>query len=137
MDARLQDHLPAIAALLRAQIPAVRAWPEKRLEQWLTWYATRELLGIVTRDGKVVAAGVARPVHAGQETETYAVDEQGDTIWIDGAVAVDRAATRALWVLLLRRLGRRAWVGYHRAKHGGRARREPFDRFLNRFFRLS
>ena len=51
METRLKDHLPAIAALVRAQIPTVRDWPAHRLEEWLTWYATRELLGIVTRSG--------------------------------------------------------------------------------------
>ena len=135
MPPTLKDHLAEIAAFVREHIPHVRAWPPERLEQWITWYAQRDLIGLVQRAGRIVGVGMARPVKPGQELQEYAMEWQGDTVWIDCAVATDRAATRDLWFLLVHRIGRRTWVGYQRAKHGGRIRREPFDQFLNRFFR--
>lgn len=131
----LRETLPEIAALVRERVPTVLGWPAERLEEWIAWYATRDLLGLVTREGRIVGVGMARPVRPGQGERHYAMDWQGDTVWIDCAVATDRAATRDLWFLLVHRFGPRTWVGYHRAKHGGRKRREPFDRFINRFFR--
>ena len=135
MPETLQSKLEELSALILAQIPEVRAWPEGRLREWLTWYTVRDYLGVILRDGRVVGVGCARPILAGQEDRDYAADWQGDTIWIDLAVAEDRSATRDLWFLLVHRFGPRAFVGYTRAKRGGRNRREPFDRFINRFFR--
>lgn len=135
MAPSVKDRLPEIAAFVAARVPQVREWPPERLQQWVTWYAQRELLGVVLRAGELVAVGLARPVKPGQEAEDYAMEWQGDTIWVDCAVAIDRAATRDLWFLLVHRFGRRTWIGYDRAKHGGRVRREPFDRFIARFFR--
>ncbi|HLP07949.1 MAG TPA: hypothetical protein VK178_07270 [Opitutaceae bacterium] len=133
----LKQILPELAQFVRERVPQVREWPPERLEEWLTWYTVRDFIGVVTRAGTVVAVGCARPVKPGQEKETYASEWQGDTIWIDLAAAIDRAATRDLWFLLVHRFGRREWIGYDRAKHGGRVRREPFDKFINRFFRTS
>ena len=135
MPETLQSKLEELSALILAEIPEVRAWPEGRLRQWLAWYATRDLLGIVTRDGRIVGVGCARPVKPGQEERDYAMEWQGDTVWIDLAVATDRAATRDLWFLLTHRFGPREWIGYSRAKRGGRSCRQPFDTFIARFFR--
>ena len=131
----LRDRLPEMVALITERIPEVREWESGRLEQWLTWYAQRDMLGVVQRAGHVVGVGTARPVRPGQEAETYAMDWQGDTVWIDLAVATDRSATRDLWHLLTHRFGTRNYIGYNRAKHGDRVRRQPFAPFLARFFR--
>lgn len=131
----LQQKIDEICALVLARVPEVRAWPEGRLREWITWYTVRDFIGVVLRDGRVVGVGCARPIKPGQEDRDYAAEWQGNTIWIDLAVAEDRAVTRDLWFLLVHRFGRRDFVGYARAKRGGRNRREPFDRFINRFFR--
>lgn len=132
MSASFEQRLPEIAQFVREKLPDCSKWPEGRLEEWLRWFWARGWLCVITREGAVAGIGAARPVREGQEADRYAADDAGDTAWVDIAVATDPTITRGLWEAMLCRIGRRNFLGYHRAARDDQPCVFPFDKFAER-----
>lgn len=128
---------------LLKRAPELAGWMDCSLERLVRIYDEYRAIGRVTLDDRIVALGLCRPIHLSDEKarkDRYAFDEGGDTLWITGVVVSPelqgrhrRWAIAELWVLMLRRFGRKLWVGYDREKDGRPARIFPFNQLERRF----
>lgn len=124
-----EHSLPKIVDFVRERLPqAVEKWPAERLADWLRWYWQRGWLAVLTDRGEIIGIGAARPVFRGQESSDYECAVDGDTAWVDIAIATRRDVVSALWSVLLARIGQRKFFGYFRATRDGKPHLYPFEK---------
>jgi len=70
-------NIVSIAAFMKRKIKSLRYCDRYTLLTWLNWYAARGWLAYVEKDGKLLSAGVARPVN---ETILGLMDHEFKTV---------------------------------------------------------
>lgn len=135
-EARALIDADELAGFLLAHLPHMRGEEWAHLDHWLAWFAERALIGLVRQGGRLVGAGIVRPVATPEQfEETYAIDEGGTGLVVESLVLTTPAAMAPLWAALIHRTGRREWAIYRRARMGDRVETIPFPA-LERFARF-
>ena len=104
-----------IAQLARdSGIEEIKDWPKRRLEDWLGWCAASGAL-ITCYQGpgskEPLGFAVVRPINSlTKKHQHYRMDERGQTLFVDMAVAKTSDILRALGFGVLQRYGERKYI---------------------------
>jgi hypothetical protein len=100
-----------LAELALAQIPSVRKWDEAKLYEWLSWMDASGCVIACYEDGRSIdplGFAVVRPiVDISKKHQRYHVNERGQTLYCDMAVAPTRKIMQAIGFAVLDRFGQR------------------------------
>lgn len=111
------SRLSKVERLFKEHLPAYRDW---HLTDWLEWADHGGLIVRVfpnEREEELLAAAVVRPIsflRLAEPYDSYAVDQRGDVLYIDAAVATSKNALRCLALGVIQRFGPRRRVAFRR-----------------------
>lgn len=122
--------MQAITDFLHENHTATLCWPEGRLEEFINWNLRHRTLGVVRDGDRIVGVAVARPVNDPANIKPYELDEGGNTVLVDMAVAESPRVLARMWDLIFKRFGVREKIAFKRKKYRGRLRVYQFGTFL-------
>lgn len=131
-----------IAAFMKRRLKSFRYVPRETLIDFLNWHHSRGSLAYVEENGKVKAAGVARPVNETilgmmeDETKTirdlahYTFDDESEETYCDHGAAESPRALALLFAAMHKRFPKTKTILFRR-KHGmWSLRKYSFERFM-------
>jgi hypothetical protein len=119
-----------IAAFLKRKVKALKYMPRKDLLAWLAWHDLRRSLAWVELEGKILAAGVARPLfNPLLRVDYYAFHEGATLVYADQAASLNPKAFSCLIETMARRFPEATTFMFKHCKTG-KLRTWNFKRFL-------
>ena len=116
-----------------ANYPAAKKWPQGRMLAWLKWAEDNGFLAVIMDYHKPIGLLFAKPVSDIPRTNhSYEYDMDGDTLYINFAIAKDKEMMRMLGAAALNNLGMRKNVAYRR---NGKLRVHDMKKTLTALFR--
>ena len=123
-----------LTALLRRELPHLRAWPAQHALAWVQWHCNHGLALVVRNGWRIRSAVLVRRIKDRTEAdEYYAHHEDGPVAYIDACVARDRGGMKPLFSLFYIVLGHACThMAWARLKYANRATLVPMRDAIRR-----
>jgi hypothetical protein len=117
----------SVAAFLKRREPWLRHAKREQLLQLVNWYWRDGRVGVVRREGRIVAVALARASADLRETRAnpWYHDEQGNVVWVEHIAATTPEGVPVLFGLAAQRFGKREAYAGEVFKRGGELRMLP------------
>jgi hypothetical protein len=119
-----------IAAFLKRRVKALKYMPREDLLYWIVCHDKKGSLAYHEVDGKILSAGVARPLHhPAQRVNSYDFFEGGEYIYAEHAASTSPQSFAVLIETMKKRFPYGIFFAYRHAKTG-KVRTWNLNRFL-------
>lgn len=91
-------------------------WARDMVDAYIDFYKRACAFGVIRYKGVIIGVGLAKPISSAssvaekQTKDKWALDQNGDTLFIDEVVATERSAIPLLWTMMVDQLGERPYV---------------------------
>jgi hypothetical protein len=109
-----------LGAFILAHYPRYRKWDRDIFNRWLQWNISQGFVQCVIGDGEeLVGLTVCRPIMRKDwmGDEFYNFDPEGDTVYVDLAIALKPFVIQGLVFAGLKRFGMRPFIAWKRAPY--------------------
>ena len=131
----MKPNFEGIIKFILAHYPPALEWDQIAFYKWIQWSLGESfLVTVLDNNDEMVGLGVAHPIMHDQGEDS--LDQEGDTVFVDLAIALNYEAFQMLGFAFIDRFGAREYVAWREAGHGFKQRTHSFARFRRNLFRM-